>query len=128
MGTLSDITAKASNTIKRQSTLSMGYQTLESPAAKEKENARKPKSPHFMTPTYASTKQSVPPSPQSAERSNTPVASKPVKAEGHGWAKTAANRVGFPNRTGDGTPRSKKEALMKQPKAISFPDKVCHHP
>lgn len=124
MGTLSDITAQATNTIKCRSHSSAGYQILQSPAGMEKENLGK-SSPHFMTPTYSSSKQSVAVHGKSDGKSSPATSLKPIKGESSSaWMKSAAKRVGF-RRTGDGTPRSKKEALAKQPKAISFPDKVC---
>ena len=108
MGTLSDITAQASNTLIRRFPLSFGYQPLHSPAGMEKENVGKTRSPHFMTPTFSS-KQSV---------------AANGKSEGSSaWMKTAAKRVGL-HRTGDGTPRSRKETRAKQTRTISFPDKV----
>ena len=124
MGTLTDITARAGNTMKRQSSSSMGYQSLDSPTSikkpAEKENSAKSKSPHFMTPTFSSSLQSA------ATTNVTPVPSaKSSKAESNNaWMKSAAKRVGF-RRTGDGTPRSKKEESSKYSKTISFPDKVC---
>ena len=124
MGTLTDITVRAGNTMRRQSNSSTGYQSLDSPKSTkkpaEKENLLKPRSPHFMTPTFSS-------SLQSATTTNlTPVPStKTSKVENNNaWMKSAAKRVGF-RRTGDGTPRSKKEGPPKSSKTIIFPDKVC---
>ena len=124
MGTLTDITARAGNTMRRQSNSSTGYQSLDSPKSTkkpaEKENLPTSRSPHFMTPTFSS-------SLQSATVTNlTPVPStKSSKVESNNaWMKSAAKRVGF-RRTGDGTPRSKKEGPPKSSKTISFPDKVC---
>ena len=117
MGKLSDITMNASNAGKRLSASSMGYQTLDDSS----ENLGK-KAPRFMSPTVSSTKQTnsrlnghgTTPSPMTSS----------AKARANGnWMSSAAKRVGL-NRVGDGTPRSKKEAFAKQPKAISFPDKV----
>ena len=124
MGTLTEITERAGNAMKRQSNSSMGYQSLDSPnpASKsaEKENSVKSKSPHFMTPTFSSSLQSV------TTASITPIPSTNfTKAEGSNtWMKSAAKRVGF-RRTGDGTPRSKKEGPPKNIRMVSFPDKVC---
>ena len=121
MGTLTDITAQANNVIKRRSNSAMGYQALNSPD--EKENVTKSKSPHFMTPTFSS-KQSVVANEKSQDRVETPVPSKPIKADGNNaWMKSAAKRVGI-HRASDGTPRLKKVISSKQTKAISFPDKV----
>ena len=125
MGTLTDITARAGNTMKRQSTSSMGYQSLDSPTSAktpaQKENSTKSKSPHFMTPTFSSSSQSI------ATTTATPVPlTKSSKGEGsNAWMKSAAKRVGL-HRTTNGTPRSKKEGPAKKLKTISFPDKVCH--
>jgi len=129
MGTLNDITSQATNTIKRRSNASMGYQTLQSPASEEKENLAKSRSPHFMTPTFSSSKQFTATKTRNNETPSAPVASKPIKADSsNAWMKTAAKRVGF-NRTAvtpRSMPRSKKEVQkhMAAINAISFPDKV----
>ena len=123
MGTLSDITAYAGNTMKRQSNSSTGYQSLGSPSSvkktADKENAGQAKSPHFMTPTLSSSIQYV------ATTSVTPQPSPKLgdPKSNTAWMKSAAKRVGL-RRIGDGTPRSKKEGQLKSPKTISFPDKV----
>ena len=123
MGTLTDITARASNTMKPQTKSSMGYQSLDSPISAEKpgekENTDKSSPPHFMTPTFSSSSQST------ATTHITPVSStKSSRAEtNNAWMKSAARRVSF-RRPGDGTPRSKKEGPPKSSKTISFPDKV----
>ena len=124
MGTLSDITARATNTSKRKSSNPKGYRALESA---QKEN-RASESPNFMSPTVASSRQYS--GPTNYTNSNSPVPPQPVKAESKAWMKGAAKRVGVPRRTthvGEGMPRSRKENLpTKQPKkAISFPDRVC---
>ena len=122
MGTLTDITTQANNAINRLSNSSPGYHNLSSSG--EKENLAKPKSPHFMTPTFSSSKQSVAVKGKSPDRDLTPVPAKSSKADGGNvWMKSAAKRVGIRGR-GDGTPRSKKGGSSKQTKAISFPDKV----
>ncbi len=127
MGTLSDITAQATNNIRRRSPSTIGYQVLQSPAGMDKENHSKSRSPHFMTPTFSSSKQSVSANGRSDASTSTPMSTKPVKGDGNNaWMKTAAKRVGF-HRNGDGTPRSKKEAFAKPKKAISFPDKVQYN-
>ena len=105
MGTLSDITSRASN-MKRQSNGSMtgsskAYRSLGSPS--EKENRAKTKSPHFMTPTFAS-------------KQNTPDPTTPVSPKAKG--KPFLRRVGL-RRTQ--TPHPKKESPRK---TLSFPDKV----
>ena len=118
MGKLSDITMNASNAGTRLSSSSMGYQTLDDSS----ENLGK-QVPRFMSPTVSSTKQST--SRPANGHASTPTAltsSAKARASGN-WMSSAAKRVGL-NRVGDGTPRSRKEALAKQPKAISFPDKV----
>lgn len=122
MGTLTDITAKANNAIKRQSGDMMASQALKSPASSE--NLGKSKSPHFMTPTVSSSKQSIPSSKKAYD--TTPTPSSLTSSKGSGWMASAAKRVGI-NRTGDPTPRSRKEGHLKHPKtpsALTFPDKV----
>lgn len=124
MGALSDITAQASNNLKRCSNSSLGYQTLQSPASMEKENLGKSRSPHFMTPTLSSSKQSVATKTKNDDHPSRPVPARPIKAEGsNAWTKSAAKRVGF-RRAGDGTTRSRKESPLRQVNPISFPDKV----
>ena len=116
MGALSDITAQATNTIKRRSSSSTGYQRLQSPVGMEKENLGK-SSPHFMTPTYSSSKK------PDTKSYSTSASAKPKQDEGSNkWMKSAAKKVGF--RTADGTPRSKKEGVARQTKTLNFPDKV----
>ena len=124
MGTLSDITTQATVNYKRYSTSYTGYQALHSPTDMEKENLIKAKSPHFMTPTFSSSKQSATTSAKSGDKNSTSSSTKPLKMGGDAqWMKAAAKRVGF-RRNGDGTPRSKKETKSKGSSAISFPDKV----
>lgn len=122
MGTLTDITAKANNAIERQSVNMTASQALKSPASSE--NLGKSKSPHFMTPTVSSSKQNVPVSKKAYDTTSTP--SSLTSGKGNGWMASAAKRVGI-NRTGDPTPRSRKEGHLKHPKtpsALTFPDKV----
>ena len=122
MGTLTDITAKANNAIKRQSADIMGSQTLKTPTPSGP--LGKSKSPHFMSPTVSSSKQSIPASKTVQGRVSTP--SSLSSGKGNGWMASAAKRVGI-NRSGDGTPRSRKEDLLKiskSPSALAFPDKV----
>ena len=120
MGTLADMAGNASNTsntIKRQSTASMASQALS--GVTPSENLGK-KSPHFMSPTVSSSKQSMSRSSRSAERTRTPPSSLKAKTNAN-WVSSAAKRVGF-SKIGDGTPKGKKEG--KQSKAVIFPDKV----
>lgn len=121
MGKLADITAQATNTPKNHSHSSPSHQTLLSSATMGKENFRKSRSPHFMTPTLSSSKQTI--AANTEARIPTPASepARPIKPDG--MMESAAKRVGF-RRAGDGTPRSRKEGLTKQAKAISFPDKV----
>ena len=118
MGKLSDITMNASNTGKRLSASSMGYQTLDDPS----ENLGK-NTPRFMSPTVSSTKQTNSRPSNGHGSTSTPLTSSAKARASGNWMSSAAKRVGI-HRVGDGTPRSRKEALAKQPKAISFPDKV----
>ncbi len=127
MGTLTDITAKANNAIKHQSGDMMASQALKSSAPSE--NLGKSKSPHFMTPTVSSSKQGVPASKKAYDNTPDPLSSL-ASGKGNGWMASAAKRVGI-NRTGDGTPRSRKEGLLKHskaPSALTFPDKVRDDP
>ena len=123
MGTLTDVTAKANNANKHQTIDIAASRALKSSTTGE--NLGKSKSPHFMSPTVSSSKQSIS-TPKKAD-DNTPAPSSLITAKGNGWMASAAKRVGI-NRTGDGTPRSRKEGLMKYPRtpsALTFPDKVC---
>ena len=122
MGTLTDITAKANNAIKRQSSEIIASQAPESPASIQ--HLGKSKSPRFMSPTVSSSKQSVTAAKNAYDRTLT--SSSPTSGKGDGWMASAAKRVGI-SRTSDGTPRSRKEGLLKHPKtpsALTFPDKV----
>lgn len=122
MGTLNDITSQANNTTKRQPYPSIAPQTMRSPEGKE--NLGNSRSPHFMTPTFSSSKQSIAVADENYDRAVTPASIKPTKAESSGtFIKSAARRVGL-HRMGDGTPRSKKEGPSKASKGIIFPDKV----
>ena len=78
-----------------------------------------PKSPGFMTPTFAS-KQAE--SGKVRERNIIPTV-KPKVEESKLSLKSAAKRVGF-RREVDGTPRS-KECSSNEHRVVSFPDKVC---
>ncbi len=121
MGKLTDITAQATNTPKHHLHSPPGHRTFQSPAGMEKENLGKSRSPHFMTPTLSSSKQTVAANTEARGPTPAPEPARPVKVDGK--MKSAAKRVGF-RRAGDGTPRSRKEGLAKQVQAISFPDKV----
>jgi len=129
MGALNDITSQATNTIKNRTNSSMGYQALHSPASEEKENLAKSRSPHFMTPTFSSSKQSNTTNTSNDDTPSAPMPSKPIKADdSKAWMKSAAKRVGFDRTavTPRSMPWSKKEAQrhMAAVNAISFPDKV----
>jgi len=118
MGPLNDITAQASNKVKRQMDAPAGYQHLQSPA--EKENLGKSKSPHFMTPTFSSTQSFAAPDTKNP-RATTSVSVKATKnSDGNTFLRSAAKRVGL-RRMADGPPHSSKEGM----KGLSFPDKVC---
>lgn len=122
MGKLSDITANASNTGKRLSAASMGYQPLNDTPQSEN-HAKKAAPPRFMSPTVSSAKQ-VNAKPSNAAGTTTTPLTSSAKARASGnWMASAAKRVSF-NRVPDGTTRS-KEGFSKKPKALSFPDKVC---
>ena len=88
----------------------------------DKENLGKTRSPHFMTPTLSSFKQSL------TKNVKNDLASSPVPLEttnpeeSNAWMKSAAKRVGF-RRVKDGTPRS-KDIPSQNAGAINFPDKV----
>ena len=120
MGKLSDITANASNSGKRLSAASMGYQPLV--ATPPGESLRVEKTPRFMSPTVSSAKQVNAKSSNGAGTATTPLTSSAKARASGNWMASAAKRVGL-NRASDGTPQS-KEGFSKKPKAISFPDKV----
>ncbi|KAG8533952.1 uncharacterized protein KY384_001694 [Bacidia gigantensis] len=104
MGKLSDITTKASN---RSSGASKGYHAISSPKAKE--NVGGSKSPHFMTPTYASKQSATPTSDYT----------KPKSAGNH-----FLRRIGLRRMTG--TPRAKQELQSIRSNRASFPSKLAH--
>ncbi|KAL9098661.1 MAG: hypothetical protein Q9163_005723 [Psora crenata] len=122
MGALSDITAKANNTKRPPDASSTGYQALSSPG---KETLGENRSPHFMTPTFAS-KQLTTPTTNERHRSTTPVPVNTTKLDNNGntFLKTAARRVGL-RYTADGRPRSQKEVVPKHDQNIPFPDKLA---
>lgn len=123
MGALNDITLHATNSIKRHSHSSTSYQSLNSPGAMDKENLGKTRSPHFMTPTLSSFKQSLTKNGKNDLTSSPVPLEKTNPEESTAWMKTAAKRVGF-RRVKDGTPRSKKDIPPQHADAVSFPDKV----
>ena len=89
----------------------------------DKENLGKPRSPHFMTPTLASFKQSLIKNVKNDLRSS-PVPSETTKPEeSNAWMKSAAQRVGL-RRVRDADTRSKKGIPSLHADAVSFPDKV----
>lgn len=89
----------------------------------DKENLGKTGSPHFMTPTLSSFKQSLTKNVKNDLRSS-PVPLETTKPEeSDAWVKSAAKRVGF-RRVKDGTTRSKKDIPSLHAGAVSFPDKV----
>ncbi|KAK4691725.1 hypothetical protein P7C71_g5334, partial [Lecanoromycetidae sp. Uapishka_2] len=96
----------------------------------EKENVAKSGSPHFMTPTFSSSKQSIATNLKDDDSPSAPLHPKLVKADGsNAWMKTAAKRVGFTRTavTPRSMPRSKKEVQkrMASINPISFPDKLA---
>ena len=89
----------------------------------DKENLDKPRSPHFMTPTLSSFKQSLTKNVKNDLRSS-PVPSETTKPEeSNAWMKSAAKRVGF-RRVRDADTRSKKGIPSLNADTVSFPDKV----
>lgn len=118
MGTLTDITAKANNAVKRQSDSSMALQALN---LDNDENFDKGKSPYFMSPTLSSKKQLAVKLSKSPEHNLAPLSTTVHKPTSSNWMASAAKRVGFAH-VGDGIPRSRKEGQAW--KAITFPDKV----
>ena len=120
MGTLTDITTMANNepTQHVEATKTPPGPSL----MKQDENLGSRKSPHFMSPTLSSTKQNAAKSSKAQDRTNsTPPSAAADKPQGNTWMASAAKHVGF-RRMGDGTPRSRKEALKS--KAVAFPDRV----
>lgn len=112
MGTLVDITDEANNMGEYPPNRSNVTPALKSAAQK---GLGKSHSPHFMSPTVSSSKQTISPSVPLKTGKNS-------KEPSNAWVKLAVKRVGL-RRLGDGTLRSKKEGLTKETK-ISFPDKV----
>ncbi|KAL9632554.1 MAG: hypothetical protein Q9164_005255 [Protoblastenia rupestris] len=124
MGLLSDITATANNTKRHANTTSNAHQSLLSP---EKENLGTTRSPHFMTPTFAS-KNSTTTLTNQRDFSETPVSIKSSNQDNtNAFLKSAAKRVGL-RRTGDGILRSKKEAVLNDNRNIPLPDKLPDSP
>lgn len=119
---LKDITAFANN----------ANMTTSSPRTDEKHSPvkigeiRKSRSPHFMTPTFASKRSHF---DNPSDHTGTPVKIRPIKADGgSSLLKSAAKRVGL-HFGADGTPREKKEGPSKHVGVASFTDKVqlIHH-
>ena len=93
----------------------------------DKENLGDSGSPHFMTPTVSSSKQSTTMNIENNRPSST-LPLKPSKAEGgNAWVRSAAKRVGF-RRNDNDTPRLKKEALSKPAGNTGFPSRVWKVP
>ena len=123
MGALNDITLHATNSIKRHSRSSTSYQSLNSPGAMDKENVGKTRSPHFMTPTLSSFKQSLTKNVKNDHTSSPVPVETTNSEESNAWMKSAAKRVGF-KRVKDGNPRSTKDIPSQHAGAVNFPDKV----
>ena len=78
-------------------------------------------SPHFMTPTIASKRAELEKYPLHTQ---VPIPNNiPRSVIRNTFMRSAAKRVGF-GRDVQGTPRSKKEGISLQNRAVSFPDKV----
>ena len=123
MGALNDITLHATNSIKCHSRSSTSYRSLNSPGAMDKENVGKTRSPHFMTPTLSSFKQSLSKNVTN-DRTSSPVPLETLDPEtSNAWMKSAAKRVGL-RRVKDGTPRATKDTPSQHAGAANFPDKV----
>ena len=125
MGTLSDITSQVQNVKRTSNASSMGYVSIVSPAAAEKENhGRTTKSSHFMTPTFAF-KQSTTPTSNHSNRPATPRTATPLPAKGT----KQDNGNKFFRRVGLGraseTVCLKKVTVSKDNVSFSFPDKEC---
>ena len=127
MRTLTDITSKTVNMSARTDRFGSQSQ-YPTKAPSQNENLSKAKTPRFMSPTLASTKQAASVasvSPQGSNRTSATAESfKLEKASTGKWMTSAAKRVGFV-RASNGSARSKKEGPKppSQP-ALTFPDKV----
>lgn len=118
MGSLTEITAETSNPAKRRSNALANLKGLNS--TRLHENSGKRGSPKFMAPTLSSANQNAANSPKLQDSLTPPVATS-SKIHGSSWMVSAARRVGF-KRSGDGTPRSRKEG--PSPRPVPFPDQV----
>ncbi|KAL8680513.1 MAG: hypothetical protein Q9186_003312 [Xanthomendoza sp. 1 TL-2023] len=119
MGTLADITSKASNKNMRNLNSPMGI-----PKNAPSQSDGNGKS-NFMSPTMASTKKTnASPISKDDTRNSTPTSVRLEKASTAKWMTSAAKRVGLRRVTADGTPRSKKEGLKLSSNAVTFPDKL----
>ncbi|KAL8814989.1 MAG: hypothetical protein Q9223_005834 [Gallowayella weberi] len=120
MGTLTDITSKASNKNIRDLNSPMG--TSKNAPSQSHGNTKS----NFMSPTMASTKKATnaSPAPKDDTRNSTPTSIRLEKASTAKWMTSAAKRVGLRRVAGDGTPRSKKEGLKLSSNTVTFPDKL----
>ncbi|KAL8774121.1 MAG: hypothetical protein Q9209_001229 [Squamulea sp. 1 TL-2023] len=120
MGTLTDITSKASN---------KNLRSVDSPIRTSKDVPSQSENHvkgNFMSPTMASTKKAnnATPPTNHGTRTSTPTSIRLEKASTAKWMTSAARRVGLRRVAGDGTPRSKKEGLKSSVNAVTFPDKL----
>ncbi|KAL8911699.1 MAG: hypothetical protein Q9172_007626 [Xanthocarpia lactea] len=121
MGTLTDITSKASN--KNLRSVDSPVQTIKN-APSQSDNHGKG---NFMSPTLASSKKANASTTSTHEtRTSTPTFIKLEKASTAKWMTSAARRVGLRRVGGDGNPRSKKEGLKRSGNAVIFPDKLSN--
>ncbi|KAL8785034.1 MAG: hypothetical protein Q9213_003627 [Squamulea squamosa] len=122
MGTLTDITSKASN--KNLRSVNSPIRTSKDVPSQSDNHVKG----NFMSPTMASTKKAninnATPPTNNGTRTSTPTSIKLEKASTAKWMTSAARRVGLRRVGGDGTPRSKKEGLKASTNAVTFPDKL----
>lgn len=129
MGTLTDITTHANNVKGRKrepSRLTKTSTTLTSHDDENIANVKVPtpkynNSPRFMSPTVASTSQAATPLAKAGDRTSTPTSFGSTK--GRNWVASAVKRVGM-RRSGDGTPRSKKEVSPQNANGLTTSDNV----
>lgn len=88
----------------------------------ETSEAIKSKSPHFMSPTFSSSRQSIAKFAKEQDRTSTPSAPTSTHTKRSQWIASAAKRVGL-GRLSDGAPRSRKEGML--PKTVVFSNGVC---
>ena len=100
MGILTDITAKANNTL---------AQSRES----KKLGKERSGTPHFMSPTISSNNQSGRTPTNTDDRTATPISITSAKDRATSWMVSAKRVVGI-SYVGDGIPRSKKEGKSLQ--------------